>query len=91
METIGYAAFSASSDLKPYHFKRRVLRDNDVAIEILYSGICHSDLHTVKGDWGQQPYPLVPGHEIIGQVIFGWKKCTEIQSRGQSCRWLYGG
>lgn len=69
METIGYAAFSASSDLKPYHFKRRVLRDNDVAIEILYSGICHSDLHTVKGDWGQQPYPLVPGHEIIGRVI----------------------
>jgi uncharacterized zinc-type alcohol dehydrogenase-like protein len=40
-----------------------------VAIEILYSGVCHSDLHTVNGDWGPQPYPLVPGHEIVGKVI----------------------
>ncbi len=69
MKTIGYAAHSETSDLEPFHFERRDLRDNDVAIEILYSGICHSDLHTVKGDWGEQPYPLVPGHEIIGKVI----------------------
>ncbi len=69
MRTIGYAAHSETSDLEPFHFERRDLRDNDVAIEILYSGICHSDLHTVKGDWGEQPYPLVPGHEIIGKVI----------------------
>lgn len=40
-----------------------------MAIEILYSGICHSDLHTVNGDWGPQPYPLVPGHEIVGRVL----------------------
>ena len=54
MKTIGYAAKSATENLEPYHFERRELLDNDVAIEILYSGICHSDLHTVKGDWGPQ-------------------------------------
>lgn len=53
----------------PYHFERRALRENDVAIEILYSGICHSDLHTVNGDWGPQAYPIVPGHEIVGRVL----------------------
>ncbi|MCY0964599.1 NAD(P)-dependent alcohol dehydrogenase [Parathalassolituus penaei] len=69
MKTVGYAAFSANAQMAPYHFERRALRGNDVAIEILYSGICHSDLHTVNGDWGPHPFPLVPGHEIIGQVI----------------------
>ncbi|EKE84383.1 NAD(P)-dependent alcohol dehydrogenase [Idiomarina xiamenensis] len=68
MKTIGYAAHSADSELVPYHFERRDLRANDVAIEILYCGVCHSDLHTVNGDWGPQPYPLVPGHEIVGVV-----------------------
>ena len=69
MKTVGYAAHSSDAHMQPYHFERRALRDNDVAIEILYSGICHSDLHTVNGDWGPQNYPLVPGHEIIGQVL----------------------
>lgn len=68
MKTVGYAAHSADSALVPYHFERRDLRANDVAIEILYCGVCHSDLHTVNGDWGPQPYPLIPGHEIVGQV-----------------------
>ncbi len=68
MKTVGYAAHSSDAHLVPYHFERRDLRDNDVAIEILYSGVCHSDLHTVNGDWGDQPYPLVPGHEIVGRV-----------------------
>ncbi len=69
MKTIGYASHSAKDDLVPFHFERRDLRENDVAIEILYSGVCHSDLHTIKGDWGEQPYPLIPGHEIIGRVL----------------------
>ncbi|MEC8009285.1 MAG: NAD(P)-dependent alcohol dehydrogenase [Pseudomonadota bacterium] len=69
MKTIGYAAQDSSAKMTPYHFERRTLRSNDVAIEILYSGVCHSDLHTVNGDWGPQPYPLVPGHEIVGQVL----------------------
>jgi uncharacterized zinc-type alcohol dehydrogenase-like protein len=68
MKTIGYAAHSSDAHMVPYHFERRDLRENDVAIEILYSGICHSDLHTVNGDWGPQHYPLVPGHEIVGLV-----------------------
>lgn len=69
MKTIGYAAHSPDAHMVPYHFERRELRDNDVAIEILYCGVCHSDLHTVNGDWGDQPYPLIPGHEIVGRVL----------------------
>lgn len=69
MKTIGYAAHSPEAQMVPYHFERRELRENDVAIEILYCGVCHSDLHTVNGDWGEQPYPLIPGHEIVGRVI----------------------
>ncbi|MDH0448320.1 NADP-dependent alcohol dehydrogenase C 2 [Shewanella putrefaciens] len=69
MQTIGYAAASAQSSLEPYHYECRELRDNDVAIEILYSGVCHSDLHTVKNDWGWTVYPTVPGHEIVGRVV----------------------
>ncbi|CAA0373108.1 hypothetical protein SK92_02791 [Klebsiella oxytoca] len=68
MKTVGYAAHAADAKLVPYHFERRDLRENDVAIEILYCGVCHSDLHTVNGDWGPQPYPLIPGHEIVGVV-----------------------
>lgn len=69
MKTIGYAAHAVKEPLVPYNFERRGLRPNDVSIEILYSGICHSDLHTLNGDWGDQSYPLIPGHEIIGKVI----------------------
>lgn len=69
MKTIGYAAHSSDAHMVPYHFERRELRPNDVAIEILYCGVCHSDLHTVNGDWGDQPYPVVPGHEIVGRVL----------------------
>lgn len=69
MKTIGYAAHSPDAHMVPYHFERRDLRANDVAIEILYCGVCHSDLHTVNGDWGDQPYPLIPGHEIVGRVL----------------------
>lgn len=68
MKTVGYAAHAEKAELTPYHFERRDLRSNDVAIEITHCGVCHSDLHTVNGDWGPQPYPLVPGHEIVGIV-----------------------
>lgn len=69
MKTTGYAAMEKGADLKPYDFNRRDLRANDVAIEILYCGICHSDLHQVNNDWGFSQYPMVPGHEIVGKVI----------------------
>jgi len=68
MKTIGYAAENAGAPLKPFLFERRALRPNDVAMEILYCGICHSDLHQVRNDWRGAKYPMVPGHEIIGRV-----------------------
>ena len=68
MKTIGYAAHSSKEDLQPMHFERRELRANDVAMEILYCGVCHSDLHCARNDWGWTQFPLVPGHEIVGQV-----------------------
>jgi uncharacterized zinc-type alcohol dehydrogenase-like protein len=69
MNVLGYAAHSATDDLAPYRFERREQRRNDVVIEILYCGVCHSDLHTARNDWGNTMYPAVPGHEIIGRVV----------------------
>ncbi|NIJ75540.1 putative zinc-type alcohol dehydrogenase-like protein [Xanthomonas campestris] len=69
MQTFGYAAHSNDTPLAPYAFERRALRPDDVAMEILYCGVCHSDLHTARNDWGMSYYPIVPGHEIIGRVI----------------------
>lgn len=63
-----YAAQDAQSSLAPYAFERRDLRADDVEIDILYCGVCHSDLHTARNDWGVSIYPVVPGHEIIGRV-----------------------
>jgi alcohol dehydrogenase (NADP+) len=64
----GYGAPSAKAQLAPYQFTRRDKRSDDVVIEILYCGICHTDSHSVNNDWGVSMYPIVPGHEIIGQV-----------------------
>src|ERR1700760_1833417 len=64
----GYAAQSATTPLAPFSFDRRDPGPHDVAIDILYCGVCHSDLHTARGEWGFTVYPSVPGHEIIGRV-----------------------
>ena len=64
----GYAAHDKHSDLVPFSFERRAPGVHDVVIEILYSGVCHSDLHQARDDWGGSIYPMVPGHEIIGRV-----------------------
>ncbi|WP_426113017.1 NAD(P)-dependent alcohol dehydrogenase [Massilia sp. PWRC2] len=64
----GYAAHSADTPLAPFTFKRRALRADDVDIEVLFCGVCHSDLHSSRNDWGNASYPMVPGHEIIGRV-----------------------
>jgi uncharacterized zinc-type alcohol dehydrogenase-like protein len=69
MNVLGYAADSPTSDLAPYRFERREPRPDDVVIDILYCGVCHSDLHTARNDWGWTTYPIVPGHEIIGRVV----------------------
>jgi uncharacterized zinc-type alcohol dehydrogenase-like protein len=67
-KTIGYAAFGATTPLAPFHFERRDLGPKDVQLDILYCGVCHSDLHTVRNEWKSTTYPVVPGHEIVGRV-----------------------
>jgi alcohol dehydrogenase (NADP+) len=64
----GYAVKDAQSSLTPFSFERRDLRPNDVHIDILYCGVCHSDIHQVRNEWGGSIYPMVPGHEIVGRV-----------------------
>lgn len=63
-----FAAFSAATPLAPFSFNRRAPDEEDVVIDILYCGVCHSDLHTARNEWGRTTYPCVPGHEIVGRV-----------------------
>ncbi|MGC5700428.1 NAD(P)-dependent alcohol dehydrogenase [Pseudomonas sp. NFXW11] len=65
---LGYAAQSATTPLAPMSFQRRSPRPHDAAIEILYCGVCHSDIHQARNEWGIAVYPLMPGHEIVGKV-----------------------
>ncbi len=64
-----YAATSATSPLAPFNVERRDVSEHDVHIEILYCGVCHSDLHQAHNDWSNSLYPMVPGHEIVGRVV----------------------
>jgi uncharacterized zinc-type alcohol dehydrogenase-like protein len=68
MKSRGYAALSAKSPLESYEFDRRELGAHDVALDISYAGICHSDIHQVAEEWGPAIFPMVPGHEIAGVV-----------------------
>ena len=68
MKTRGYAVTSAKAPLENFEFERRSLRPRDVALDILFSGICHSDIHQVREEWGEAIFPMVPGHEIAGIV-----------------------
>jgi uncharacterized zinc-type alcohol dehydrogenase-like protein len=74
IKTRGVAAFSPSTPLEAYTFERREPGATDVLIEIAYSGICHSDIHTARSEWGPTAYPCVPGHEIVGIVKAVGKK-----------------
>src|SRR5256886_17353932 len=65
----GYAARSATAPLAPFDFRCRDPGPKDVLIDILYCGICHSDLHLVRNDWGRSMYPVVPGHELGGRIV----------------------
>jgi uncharacterized zinc-type alcohol dehydrogenase-like protein len=67
--TKAYAAKSATTPVEPWSIERRNPKPHDVQIEILYCGVCHSDLHTARNEWGGTVYPCVPGHEIVGRVI----------------------
>ena len=68
IKTNGYAAKHSFSRLKPFAFEREEARDNEVEIEILFCGVCHSDIHQVKNEWANTVYPCLPGHEIVGRV-----------------------
>lgn len=75
----GYAATDTSGILSPWEFERRPVGDNDILIDIKYASICHSDIHQMKGDWGPQQYPQVPGHEIVGVVTAIGKNVTKFK------------
>ncbi|XP_078430804.1 8-hydroxygeraniol dehydrogenase-like [Wolffia australiana] len=67
-KAFGWAARDSSGHLSPFRFSRRSTGDDDVRLKILYCGVCHSDLHMIKNEWGGTVYPVVPGHEIVGEV-----------------------
>src|SRR5690606_30988363 len=80
MNTVkAYAAIDANSPLKFHPIERRDLRENDVEIDIKYCGVCHSDLHIVRNEWGGTTYPIVPGHEIVGTVKSVGPKVTKFK------------
>ena len=74
IKTKAYAAQSATGPISPFQIERREPGPNDVVIEIAYCGVCHSDIHTARSEWGPTMYPCVPGHEIVGKVIQVGKK-----------------
>ncbi len=74
-----YGAPAEKAPLEPVTITRRDVLDEDVRIEIEYCGICHSDIHTVRGDWGSMPFPVVPGHEILGTVVEVGPNVTKVK------------
>ncbi|GLT44177.1 hypothetical protein SLA2020_180910 [Shorea laevis] len=78
-KAFGWAARDTSGVLSPFNFSRRAPGEKDVAFKVLYCGICHSDLHMVKNEWGQTVYPVVPGHEIVGEVTEVGSKVTKFK------------
>ncbi|MEG3859214.1 NAD(P)-dependent alcohol dehydrogenase [Microcoleus sp. herbarium12] len=88
MKTNAYAAQNATNPLAPFNFQRRDVGEHDVQIEILYCGVCHSDLHTARNEWQNTTYPCVPGHEIVGRVVkvgAHVKKFKEGDTAGVGC------
>jgi alcohol dehydrogenase (NADP+) len=79
MQTRGFVAEHAGASLVPITFERRDLREHDVAFDVLFSGICHSDIHQVNEEWGPARFPMVPGHEIVGVVTAVGASATKFQ------------
>lgn len=80
MKTKAFAALNEKDPLVPFQFERRELRSNDVQVEILYCGVCHSDIHQTRNEWGGSIYPMVPGHEIVGKVKAVGKKVKRFKA-----------
>lgn len=78
-QTRAFAAQSKNSSFAPITITRRALQANDILLDILYVGICHSDIHAVHSDWGEAHYPIVPGHEIVGSVIAVGRDVTKFK------------
>ena len=78
-KTHAYAAFDSKSPLRPFDIERRTVGASDVHIEILFCGVCHSDVHQVRDEWGGSKFPMVPGHEIVGKVTSVGNKVTQFK------------
>nr|QSL78023.1 mannitol dehydrogenase cytoplasmic [Nigella sativa] len=78
-KAFGWASRNFSGFLSPFNFSRRDTGDEDVAFKVLFCGVCHSDLHCVKNEWGNSKFPLVPGHEIAGEVTEVGNKVTKFK------------
>lgn len=76
----GYAAHGPKDKLKPITFERREILPDEVLIEILYCGVCHSDIHQVRNEWNSTRYPIVPGHEIVGRIVKTGTKVTKFRT-----------
>ena len=76
----GYAATDHQTPLAPFSFTRREPGPTEISIDILFCGVCHSDLHMARNEWGQSVYPMVPGHEIVGRVTAAGKDVKKFKS-----------
>jgi len=75
-----YAALDPKTPLQPFSFDRRDLRTDDVQVKILFCGVCHSDIHQARDEWGGSMYPMVPGHEIVGEVVSTGSSVTKFKT-----------
>src|SRR5213596_2132117 len=88
LPTRGYATKGPTSILEPFKFERREVGPHDVQIEILYCGVCHSDIHQVRDEWGGSIFPMVPGHEIVGKITKVGNHVTKfkvVETAGVGC------
>ena len=79
MKVNAYAAFEQGGELKPYEYELGAIQPDEVDVEVMYCGLCHSDLSMLNNDWRGSRYPLVPGHEVVGRVIARGSQVKHLQ------------